>query len=56
LTFDLQDADPASLKSALEAALLTADEFVGGSSSWGQFSNPFLALDAADSSAGSGGA
>jgi hypothetical protein len=43
--FTRQDSDKASLKCALEAALLTADEFSSGSAAWKQFVNPFLALE-----------
>jgi hypothetical protein len=49
-----QDCDKASLKSSLEAALLTTEEFSSGSSAWARFTNPFLALDSAAASAEGG--
>ena len=44
----VQEAQRDALKHALEAALLTADEFRGGSSAWAQYANPFLTLAGAE--------
>jgi hypothetical protein len=42
----LQEAQKEKLKAALEAALLTAQEFAGGIEAWKLFENPFHQLKA----------
>jgi len=42
----LQEAQKERLKAALEAALLTAQEFAGGIEAWKLFENPFHQLKA----------